>query len=371
MVAAVVGLLPPLSGEAQVRIVEDGRARAVVVTADEPTPTASYAAEELVRHIAWATGVSLPTVLESEAPEDVHSRVYLGDTETGRTFGLDPERLPRETFVLRSVGNDLFITGRESDGDPFAEHNPDVGPLFGVYEILERFLGVRWLWPGELGTYVPRTDVVRIPAIDEMSAPALRFRHFSWGPIRSVALGSAPLDPADEKLGFSHDVAVEYGKAVQVLLRRHRIGGMDAKPPSGHAFSGWWQRYGREHPEWFQLRRDGVRGDPDSTYAHVAMCVSNEELQDFVVSQWGRRERAAPRPRGPSGTLHLRSLPGLGRAPAGGAAVVRRTGLRHGPPGPGGVLGGDLGSLRPVLESDLREGPEAESPCHGLRLLHL
>ena len=286
MVAAVVGLLPPLSGEAQVRIVEDGRARAVVVTADEPTPTASYAAEELVRHIAWATGVSLPTVPESEAPEDVHSRVYVGDTEMGRTFGVDPERLPRETFVLRSVGNDLFITGRESDGDPFAEHNPDVGPLFGVYEILERFLGVRWLWPGELGTYVPRTDVVRIPAIDEMSAPALRFRHFSWGPIRSVALGSAPLDPADEKLGFSHDVAVEYGKAVQVLLRRHRIGGMDAKPPSGHAFSGWWQRYGREHPEWFQLRRDGVRGDPDSTYAHVAMCVSNEELQDFVVSQW-------------------------------------------------------------------------------------
>ena len=167
-----------------------------------------------------------------------------GDTETGRTFGLDPERLPRETYVLRSVGNDLFIGGRESGGDPFAEHNPDVGPLFGVYEILEEVLGVRWLWPGELGTYVPRTDVVRISAIDQTAAPALRFRHFSWGAVRSVALGGAPLDPGDEKLGFSRDVAVEYGKAVQVLLRRHRFGGMDAKPPSGHAFSGWWQRTG-------------------------------------------------------------------------------------------------------------------------------
>ena len=286
MIAVAAAILPPLPGEAQVLIVEDGRARAVVVTADEPTPTATYAAAELVRHIALATGVSLRTVPESEAPEDVHSRVYVGDTETGRTFGLDPESLPRETYVLRSVGNDLFIGGRESGGDPFSEHNPEVGPLFGVYEILEEVLGVRWLWPGELGTYVPGTDAVRISAIDETAAPALRFRHFSWGAIRSVALGGAPLDPGDEKLGFSRDVAVEYGKAVQVLLRRHRLGGMDAKPPSGHAFSGWWQRYGREHPDWFQLRRDGVRGDPDTSYAHVAMCVSNEELQDFVVSRW-------------------------------------------------------------------------------------
>ena len=128
MVAVLVAILPPLSGDAQVRIVEHGKARAVVVTADEPTPTARYAAEELVRHIALATGVSLRTVSESEAgaAEDVHSRVYVGDTETGRTFGLDPERLPREAFVLRSVGNDLFIAGRESDGDPFAEYNPDV-----------------------------------------------------------------------------------------------------------------------------------------------------------------------------------------------------------------------------------------------------
>jgi len=70
------------------------------------------------------------------------------------------------------------------------------------------------------------------------------------------------------------------------LLRRHRMGGMDAKPPTGHTFSGWWQRYGQEHPEWFAERRDGSRGHPDKDYVHVPMCVSNEELQDFIVEQW-------------------------------------------------------------------------------------
>ena len=283
---AVIGIFLSFPVVAQVSLVRDGAARAVVVTADKPTPTARYAAEELVWHIEKATGVTLDTVPESEAPETVHTRVYVGDTEAGRHVGLDPERLPRETFVLRSVGNDLFIMGCEDDGDPLAEDNPNVGPLFGVYEFLETVVGVRWLWPGELGTYVPKTDVVELSAIHRMSAPDLRFRRFYWSMIQSVALGSKQLEAADETLGFSQDVAVDYGKALQVLMRRHRLGGLDAKPPSGHAFSGWWQRYGEEHPEWFAMRKDGVRGHPDRDFAHVDICVTNTELQDFIVDQW-------------------------------------------------------------------------------------
>jgi hypothetical protein len=283
--AAVGALLSPFA-TAQVSLVRDGEARAVIVTADEPTPTARYAAEELVWHIEKATGVALDTVTESDAPYDIHTRVYIGDTRAGRHVGIDPERLPRETFVLRSVGNDLFISGAEDDGDPFAEDNPNVGPLFGVYEFLETMLGARWLWPGELGTYVPKTDIVEIPAINRMSAPALQFRRFYWYKIANVALGPKPLDAADEKLGFSQDVAEAYGRALQVLLRRHRLGGLDAKPPSGHAFSGWWQRYGQEHPEWFAMRKDGIRGHTDKDFAHVDICVTNEALQDFIIDQW-------------------------------------------------------------------------------------
>ena len=73
---------------------------------------------------------------------------------------------------------------------------------------------------------------------------------------------------------------------MQVLLRRHRVGGSDAKPPAGHTFSGWWQRYGQQHPEWFALRRDGTRGHPETDYLHVPVCVTNGELQDFIVQQW-------------------------------------------------------------------------------------
>ena len=284
--AVMVAVLFSVGASAQVILVEDGMARAVVVTAAEPVETAGYAAQELVWHVEQATGVQLETVTEPDVPEEPYSRIYVGDTETARRNGIDPAELPREAYVLRSVGNDLFIVGREDDQDPLREENPNVGTLFGVYEFLESVLGVRWLWPGELGTYIPRTDTIVLGAVNELDAPALRFRSFYWGRMRAIAEGHATLDPEDVPIGFDPDVAKQYADAVRVLLRRNRMGGLDAKPPTGHTFAGWWHEYGEEHPEWFMMRRDGERGRLDPDERHVDICVSNEELQAFILSQW-------------------------------------------------------------------------------------
>lgn len=273
------------SASAQVCLVRDGEARATVVTAANPTPTARYAAEELVSHVEKATGVRLSVVPEAEAPADADTRIYVGETEAARLNGIDPDRLPREAFVLRSVGNDLFIVGHEDAGDPLAENNPNVGTLFGVYDFLENELGVRWLWPGDLGTYVPRTKTIEILSVNRMEAPALQFRHFYWGRMQNI-LNGGTMEEGDIRLGFSPDVARSYAEALRVLMRRQRLGGLDAKPPVGHSFTGWWEKYGAEHPEWFAMRRDGQRGSLDKKSPNVEMCVSNEELQDFIVSQW-------------------------------------------------------------------------------------
>ena len=158
----LAAVLPPAAG-AQVTVVVDGEPRAVVVTAEAPTRTAAYAVEELVEHVRLATGVTLEVVPESEAPAHVNTRIYVGETAAALREGIDTARLPRETFVMRSVGNDLYILGRESGADPLELDNPDVGTLFGVYEFLEEFVGVRWLWPGELGTWRPGRGRSRFP----------------------------------------------------------------------------------------------------------------------------------------------------------------------------------------------------------------
>lgn len=281
LIAALV-IFPAL---AQVSFVKDGNATAAIVTATQPTATTTYAVAELVAHIEKATGVALAVATEAAIPEDLHTRIFVGDTETCRRLGIDPEQLPREAYLLRSVGNDLFILGRDGGGDPLATDNPDAGTLFGVYEVLERFVGVRWLWPGELGTWVPQTDTVSFSAINETQAPALQFRHFYLSHIQS-AMSGQPIDADNARVGFSEAGASAYAKALEVLLRRHRMGGMDIKPPVGHYFYGWWKRYGKEHPEWFALRTDGTRGHPEPDYDNTPMCESNEELQDFAIEQW-------------------------------------------------------------------------------------
>ena len=52
-----------------------------MVTADLPTKTAIYAADELVRHVEQATGVTLQVVKESQVPAGIHSCVFVGTTE--------------------------------------------------------------------------------------------------------------------------------------------------------------------------------------------------------------------------------------------------------------------------------------------------
>jgi len=274
-----------LTAESQVSIVNEGQANAVIVYADSPTPTTSYAVEELILHLEKATGVTLAAMSEVGMSGDFHTRIYVGDTETGRRFGIDTTKLPREAYILRSVGNDLFIAGSDEGGAALAQNHSDGGTLFGVYEFLERYLGVRWLWPGDLGTYVPQTQTVSLPAVNEIASPSLAFRRFYLYFIHQVMAGGS-IGEEDGRLGFSPEVARDYANALEVLLRRHRLGGIDAAPPTGHYFSGWWKRYGSEHPEWFALRADGTRGHADPNYDHVPMCVSNEALQDFVVQQW-------------------------------------------------------------------------------------
>lgn len=273
---------------AQVTIVKEGKATSVVVIADKSSETARVAAEELVKHVKLATGIELKTEMESDISENIPTHIYVGETETARRFGIDAGKLPREAFIIRSVGNDLFIVGKEDSGNPLNEMNPNVGTLLGTYEFLEEFLGVRWLWPGELGTYIPETENIEISSVNKLEAPALQYRTMRWHIIGRIVNGGK-LDPADELLGFSQEVAQSYGKEVSILFRRNRLGGLDIKPPTGHETSNWWKLYGKEHPEWFALCKDGTRGNPDpkkGENSEVSFCVTNEELQDFIVSKW-------------------------------------------------------------------------------------
>jgi hypothetical protein len=268
-------------------LVQDGRATAVIVLPDQPNAVERYAAQELRDHVAKATGATLPVVSETELRGDLPpGRIYLGRTRAAQAAGLEGQKLPRETFVLRTADRALFVVGHDAAGDPL-DRDTSAGTLFGVYEWLERDLGVRWLWPGDLGTFVPTTRTLACRAVDVTVQPALFQRHVRPG------LGFTSGNPA---LGFTAKAAEEYARVQTVFLRRHRMGRSE-RMTYGHAFTDWWEKYGQEHPEWFQLV-EGKRG-PAKAGARYAMCVSNPGLHQKIVALW-RERGGATRTAGPS-----------------------------------------------------------------------
>ena len=252
-----------------------GEARAIVVVPAEPAPVAQYAAEEFAKHLATATGVALDVYPEDEAPAAPQARVCIGDTAAARAAGIDVDALDEEATVIRTAGNTLFIVGDDDDADPL-ELTTRAGTLWGVYELLERDLGAVWMFPGDLGAYVPATDSVIIGDWDEQFKPVLLQRQVRDGIIER----ETPFP------GFTEEGLEAYRHAQRVFLRRHRMG--KTYPFHwGHAFSNWWNQYGEEHPEWFQLLDNGKRGPLNETGAwNVSMCVSEPTFHEEIVRQW-------------------------------------------------------------------------------------
>ena len=254
-------------------LVRAGRPAVVIATPDKPDAVVAYAAQELVYHVEKATGTRLTVVPEGAIPAGTVARIYLGDTRAARAAGIEATKLPLETFAERTTGDALVIAGRDSNGNPL-DRDTSAGTLFGVYEFLERDLGVRWLWPGDLGTFVPKAATITVSPVNDMVTPRFFQRHVRAG------LTFTSDHPA---LGFTPKAAEAYAHDQDVYVRRHRLGRSE-KMSYGHAFTDWWAKYGGQHPEWFQLV-NGKRG-PVKAGARYSMCVSNFDLQREIVALW-------------------------------------------------------------------------------------
>ena len=170
---------------------------ATIVVRAGATACERYAADELRAFLERQTGVSLP-VATDDGPLPARA-ILLGTTRhTGALLGgTDGDRdLGDEGFRLKAVPPHLLILG--GDGR---------GPLYGVYELLERFGGCAW--------YAPRFEVVpslasfSVPGdLDETHRPAFDLRTENWGAPSAegrafAARNKLNLTDFDAKLGGS------------------------------------------------------------------------------------------------------------------------------------------------------------------------
>lgn len=287
LVVAAATIHPVLSAD----LVRDETAVSVIVTPEKALPVVQAAAEELRDHVRKASGAELPIVAEDQRPES-GACIFLGATQAAEAAGLAiPENVPN-AFVIKRINGSLFIVGDDSNGEPFwIQHGnrTRVGTLFGVYEFLERRLGVRWLWPGDLGTVVPRASTIALGDWQgEVGKPP--FLHARWRDGGVYMAGAQGWAAAENRSRFLN----EQGK----WLRRHRFA-MGLNMDMAHSYTDWWDRFAREHPEYFNLLPDGTRRS-DSLYHGgsdklISMCVAEPGVWRQKVADWAaRRTPQAP-----------------------------------------------------------------------------
>jgi hypothetical protein len=253
-----------VSRAAGVELVRDGKSLAAIVIPEQPLPVESYAAKELQYHIARSTGAQVQVIAESEAVS-VTNHIYLGHCKAADAVKLDPAALPGNGYLIKTVGHDLFICGKDSRGEPL-DLDTHEGTLFGVYELLENELHVRWLWPGKLGEVIPNQRSLVLAPTDAAVRPRLWLKQWRGGS----------------------------SEGERVWLKRQRFG-RSIRPHYGHSFGDYWPRFGQAHPEYFSMLPDGTRrpdptADPGPEWMH--MCVSEPGLVKQIIADW--QSKGAP-----------------------------------------------------------------------------
>jgi hypothetical protein len=251
----------------------------VIYVANGAPPSNMTAAKELQFHLRKIIGSNLKIVRDPAQP-----MIAVGDSPEARAAGIHADKIPYEGFALRGIGGNLFIVGRDiPDDGPTPTDGKSLGSLYGAYEFLESVLGVRWLLPGNLGTYFPpKNPDLEITGLHLDFAPKFKYRNFF---VQAVG-------------GIDSE---EYGLRGRTQYYQMKIpvtdhGWPDLFPEAGSPEAGIVKdrmaTY-QEHPDWFQMSRNGQRVAPTS--GSFYLCLSSPELPDEVAARVAKLFKADPK----------------------------------------------------------------------------
>jgi len=251
--------------------------RVEVVEPSKASGPVKFAVQEMTNALSRVLGADIPVVRE---PSGDRVSILLGDSDWTREAGVETAALPRDGFVIKTVGsNRLVIAGRDGhtpryfnlpdyQGTPYVEH----ATSFGVYAFLERFADCRFYFPGELGTILPRTEKIVVPDTDWREAPE--------SPVRRYYSNQA------DGRWFDKTVTERQGKALN--WARTRMSSQILPCCHGSIRFEYVKRFKESHPEYFALKADGSRWDsptldrPSNGNGHLcwSSAITNEMFLD-------------------------------------------------------------------------------------------
>ncbi len=218
---------------------------AEIVTGAEACGVVTFAAKEMAEFLGKSFGAPVKVV---EAPTAGKVSIILGSNDWSRAAGIDTAALGQDEFVIKAGDGKVFIAGKDEPGsEATLKGKHPRATLFGTYEFLYRYVGVRMYFPGELGTIVPKAAEISVPEGTVKVKPSYIVRRY--GP-KDGTVPKAALEAA----GIKDDEEFKRINRLRQRLETERI-----PCCHGQLYSRFYKRFAKTHPEYFVMGKDGKR----------------------------------------------------------------------------------------------------------------
>jgi uncharacterized protein DUF4838 len=162
--------------------------------------------------------------------------------------------------------------------------NAGSGALFAVCDFLESQLGVRWIQPGDIA--FKKQNPLNLET-GKGGWKSVLIERFIWpGKIRKPGNKEAKefgWPEAERKNQRTNTVDWMYRMRVCKFIN------WDTR----HAFGKWWEKYGKDHPEYFALNKENYRGPIKGTRKDIQLCVSNPKVAEQIMTNFLNRKPRA------------------------------------------------------------------------------
>ncbi len=196
-IIVIIATLPSIAAtKPYIRIVDNNKPMAVIVISDNASQQIQSSANLLSEYIKMSTKAELPILNYSRVQKETNKiKIWIGARDYLDKYKFNFDKLYGDGFVISFPDeNNINIVGPT-----------DWGTEFGVYEFLERYIGVRWLLPGPDGDYVPERNSLNVTIEDVRQEPVF-FSRFISGLPNQVQWTWRRRNRMHGNLNFSHNL---------------------------------------------------------------------------------------------------------------------------------------------------------------------
>lgn len=246
---------------APLKLAEGGRALSRIVC----TPQAREAAEELKWALDEITGADFKISEDGDGPA-----IFVGKTDYAKSRVI-LDGMASEEWLVKTDGDNMIVCGGGNNGT-----------LYGVYELLERCFGCRFL--AEDTNVIPKRSTLVLDAVELKGHPSFACRDMVDDFYKSYWKGKAYFGDF-LKAKKRMRATLNYG-----YWNFYSPGKMTSRQyPEMHNFYSFLEpkKYFDEHPEYFSMGTDGKRfhGNLGPTMQGGNFCMSNPAVSEIVYDK--------------------------------------------------------------------------------------